>query len=102
MSYTYVWEFQVSRDLEPDFERHYGPEGSWSQLFRQSSGYVETLLLKDKSINGRYLTLDRWRHESAFLSFRSKFSKQYEQLDQEMSNLTTGERPLGQFSECAA
>lgn len=102
MSYAYVWEFHVPLDLQSEFEQHYGPSGTWAQLFRSSPGYIETLLLKDKSSVGRFITVDRWRNEEAFQAFRSSFSEQYEQLDRECEKLTVGEQLVGVFTECVA
>jgi heme-degrading monooxygenase HmoA len=100
-SYTYIWEYQVPLELRAEFERHYGPGGSWTQLFGRSTGYIETVLLKDRSTPGRYITVDRWRDEEAYRSFRSSFSRQYEQLDRDCEKLTAGEHLLGEFAECA-
>lgn len=97
--YTYVWEFKVPFDLQVEFERHYGADGTWVELFRRAPGYVETLLLKDRSIAGRYLTVDRWQSEKAYLAFRSEFSAQYAQLDSECERLTSSESFLGAFTE---
>ena len=102
MNYAYVWEFHVPLDLQSEFERHYGPGGTWAQLFRSSAGYIETLLLSDRSTAGRYVTVDRWRDEEAFQVFRSSFSRQYEQLDRECERLTVSEQLLGVFTECVA
>ena len=102
MSYAYVWEFHVPLDLQSEFERHYGPGGTWAQLFRSSAGYIETLLLSDRSTAGRYVTVDRWRDEEAFQVFRSSFSRQYEQLDRECERLTVSEQLLGVFTERVA
>jgi heme-degrading monooxygenase HmoA len=102
MSYAYVWEFHVPLDLRSEFEQHYGPGGTWAQLFKSSAGYIETLLLKDKSSPSRYVTVDRWRDEEAFQAFRSSFSQQYEQLDRECERLTVGEQLVGEFAECVA
>lgn len=98
-TYTYLWEFEVSLELVADFEKQYGPAGTWAQLFRRSPDYIETLLLKDKAVPGRYLTVDRWRSEDAYLTFKSAFATQYAQLDNECERLTVGERSLGGFSE---
>ena len=98
-AYAYLWEFEVSQDLAADFEQHYGPTGTWAQLFRRSPDYIETLLLKDNAVPGRYLTVDRWRSEDAYLTFKSAFATQYAQLDNECERLTAGERSLGEFSE---
>ena len=102
MSYAYMWEFHVPLAHQHAFEEHYGPNGTWARLFRRSADYIETLLLKDSSTVGRYVTVDRWRDEEAFRTFRSAFAEQYEQLDLACERLTTGEQLLGVFTECAA
>lgn len=97
--YSYLWEFQVNPDMEAAFERHYGSTGTWAQLFRLAPGYVETLLLKDNAVPGRYLTLDRWISRDAHDAFRTAFAQQYAQLDNQCEDLTVSERSLGAFGE---
>ena len=97
--YTHLWEFQVSPEMQGKFERIYGPAGAWSQLFRLSSEYIETLLLKDDSVVGRYLTVDRWCSRDGFLAFKSTFATQYMELDKECESLTISEHSLGSFLE---
>jgi heme-degrading monooxygenase HmoA len=97
--FTYVWEFQVPPQQVAEFERHYGAAGTWVQLFARAPGYVETLLLKDREKAGRYLTVDRWTSEAAYLAFRAQYAKEYEDLDRECAGLTARERPLGNFRE---
>ena len=63
--------------------------------------YVGTLLLKDTTTSGRYVTVDRWRDVRAFLDFRSACSPQYAQLDQECGKLTVAEQRLGVFAALA-
>jgi heme-degrading monooxygenase HmoA len=102
MSYAYLWEFDVAVSHQSEFEQHYGPGGTWARLFELSPGYIGTLLLKDRSKAGRYVTLDRWRDEEAFRVFRSSFSAQYDNLDRECERLSLTEQLLGEFTECAA
>lgn len=97
--YTYIWEFQVSAELQAEFEQCYGPDGAWVQLFREASGYIDTLLLKDRVVSGRYLSLDSWQSEAAYLAFREQYSLQYSQLNLACERLTLAEHSLGTFSE---
>ena len=97
--YAYLWEFQVDPDFEAEFVRRYGPAGAWARLFGQSPDYIETLLLKDNQISGRYLTLDRWRSETGYLAFKLAYAAQYAQLDLECERLTKGERAVGAYGE---
>ena len=98
--YSYVWEFHVLPAQLAEFERQYGPNGSWAQLFRRSAGYIETLLLQDRVRSERYLTIDRWHDEAAWLAFQSEFADAYKQLDQACESLTGFEASLGSF-RCA-
>jgi heme-degrading monooxygenase HmoA len=97
--YLVLWEFQANAEQQAEFERHYGPEGSWAMLFRRAPGYLETRLLKDRSQNLRYVTIDRWESIDAYRAFRACYSRQYEDLDRLCDGLTTHEAALGEFSD---
>lgn len=98
---VYIWEFRVRPDCVEEFEKHYGPTGSWALLFRQAEGYIETLLLKDVNEPLRYVTIDRWRSEDDYRAFRSRFAPQYAELDRRCESLTTRESELGRLVEIA-
>jgi heme-degrading monooxygenase HmoA len=97
--YTYVWEFTVDERARTEFEREYGPGGRWVALFRSAAGYLESLLLRDDAVPGRYLTVDRWQSEAAYRAFRADFAAQYAALDRDCERLTQAERALGSFTE---
>src|SRR5262245_52251833 len=98
-AYTYVWEFTVEQNACAEFEREYGPEGRWVALFRSASGYLESLLLRDQAVAGRYLTVDRWQSEAAYRAFRAEYAEQYAALDRDCERLTQTEHALGNFTE---
>lgn len=97
--YAYVWEFQVPSVAQPEFERHYGADGSWVKLFRHAKGYIDTLCLHDRTRPDRYLTVDRWQSEDDYLAFLAEYSLQYDQLDDECARLTVEEHFVGSFHE---
>ena len=97
--YCIVWEFNVHPQSVAEFERHYGPDGSWAALFRSAPGYLGTQLLADASTRGLYLTVDRWRSEKEYDSFRRAHAGDYAALDHECDALTLGEREVGRYSE---
>ena len=101
-AYTYLWEFIVEPEHVEEFERHYGPEGSWVELFRQAPGYVETLLLRDSMDPRRFITIDRWESAEAYRTFRTVFSQQYTDRDRRCEGLTVRETLLGHFDEPTA
>ena len=99
--YATVWEFRIRGDRRAEFERHYGPEGTWVALFRKADGYVGTQLLHDRSEPLRYLTIDRWKSLEDYRAFRERFAEPYASLDRSCEDLTTRETALGEYDEAA-
>jgi len=97
--FTTVWEFRVPPGGGAAFERRYGPDGDWVQLFRQADGYLGTELLHDRNDPLRYLTIDRWTGPDAYRVFRARFAEPYASLDRECEGLTAREVALGEYDE---
>lgn len=97
-AFARLWEFAVVAARQAEFESHYGPEGSWVQLFRRAQGYLGTELLHDRIDSLRYVTIDRWQSAEDWHTFRRRFSDQYEALDRRCEGLTTRESPLGDYA----
>jgi heme-degrading monooxygenase HmoA len=93
-----MWEFNVKREFESEFEKLYGPEGEWARLFRKGEGYLGTELFRDVIVEGRYVTIDYWSSRAAYEAFRGRFRDAYEQLDDHCALLTEKEVRLGEFS----
>jgi len=89
-----VWEYDVPEGSVADFERVYGPEGRWAQLFSSSDGFEGTELFVSLSSPGRYLTVDRFRDEASWRRFETKHRDAYLELDAESEGLTLDEREL--------
>jgi heme-degrading monooxygenase HmoA len=87
----------VSQDKEAEFQRIYGPEGEWAQLFRKGAGYSQTLLLKDLDVPETYVTVDLWESEAAYKTFKKDFAAEYEILDKLCENLTESEVQVGRY-----
>ena len=64
-----VWEYDVPEANAPKFERIYGADGAWAQLFSSSDGFEGTELFASVSNSGRYLTVDRFRDEASWRRF---------------------------------
>lgn len=88
-----LWRF-TARDPEA-FERHYGPNGTWAQLFRRDPHYVRTDLLKSADA---YITLDWWTSPDAYASFHREHADAYAELDRTCEQLTASEEKIGEFS----
>jgi len=97
--YVYVWEFLVTPGREREFLEAYGPSGAWVRLFQQAAGHVETLLLRDRAVSGRFITIDRWSSEDAHGAFLQRYRAEYAVLDQACEALTRHEASLGSYWE---
>jgi heme-degrading monooxygenase HmoA len=95
--FSAVWEFQVKAEAITAFEKIYGPEGAWAQLFRQSPDYRGTELVRDLDCPGRYLTLDHWISLEALQRFKEEHDAKYAALDKQCESLTEREVFLGDF-----
>jgi|SRR3954468_595249 quinol monooxygenase YgiN len=94
-----IWRFLPKPAKKAEFERVYGSEGDWVQLFRKSPGHVRTQLLRDSQREGWYTVIDVWRGRDEFDRFRADFGKEYSALDEKSESLTTTEEPIGEFEE---
>jgi heme-degrading monooxygenase HmoA len=95
--FVVVWQFEIAEEKIADFEAAYGPEGAWAQLFRSSSEYLGTELLRDAYVSGVYLTIDRWASDEAFRAFRKDHDADYEKLDRSCDALTSRETRIGAY-----
>ncbi len=96
--FVVVWQFEIAEDKIAAFEAAYGADGSWAQLFRGSPNYLGTELLRDAYVPGSYLTIDRWKSEEDFRSFRKSHDKEYEALDRACDALTARETRVGAYT----
>jgi hypothetical protein len=96
--FVVVWQFEIAEENVAAFEAAYGSNGSWAQLFRSSSDYQGTELLRDAYVPGTYLTIDRWASEAAFRTFRKEHDAAYESLDRSCDVLTLRETRVGAYT----
>jgi heme-degrading monooxygenase HmoA len=89
-----VWEYDVPEPSRAEFERRYGDDGDWAQLFSSSDGYRGTELFASLRRPGRYVTVDRFTDEHAWRAFLAEQGDAYRRLDEATETLTTDEREL--------
>jgi len=90
-----IWEFRVAPEHVAEYERAYGPDGAWAQLFRGSPAYHGTELLRDKDDPLRYVTIDKWQDLAPYKAMREV--QEYKSLDIACEKLTVSERLIGLF-----
>ena len=80
-----------------EFEKIYGANGAWADLFHKQKGYIGTELLHDPQDRERYITIDRWNSRRAYESFLSQWKKEYDVLDKRCEEVTMQEFMLGKW-----
>ena len=86
-----VWEYDVPEGSAVEFERVYGADGAWAELFTSSDGFEGTELFVSLSRPGHYLTVDRFKDEASWRRFLVENRAAYAQLDAASEELTRGE-----------
>jgi len=95
--YWVVWSFDVKLEQVKAFERAYGPDGEWEQLFRRAPAYAGTELRRETDRRAHYLTIDRWHTRADYERFKEAFAGQYQMLDVRCSRMTESESKVGDF-----
>lgn len=83
-----VWEYRVRPECVDAFERAYGAEGDWAQLFGREPGFIGTALFRDTSNALTFLTVDRWLDEESWTRFLARRRDEYDALDARCEELT--------------
>lgn len=95
--YWIVWSFDVKPAQVQAFERVYGPQGEWVQLFQRARGFESTELRRESDRAGHYLTIDRWKTRADYQRFQDAFRTEYQALDTKCSLMTQAETKIGDF-----
>ena len=92
-----VWSYRVRPDAVDAFERDYGSDGAWAQLFRRHDGYLGTELRGVDAEPYAYMTFDRWASCEARDAFMRAHGDAYAALDMRCAAYTTDEALVGEF-----
>lgn len=99
--YLIIWEYRVRAGMEKRFEKAYGSDGDWAQLFIQDQSYMGTELIHNLKPARTYVTLDFWVSQAAYDEFREQHLAQYKALDEKCEPMTESEREIGRFVRVA-
>jgi heme-degrading monooxygenase HmoA len=93
-----VFGYSVATEQVAEFERVYGPSGTWAAFFGPADGYLGTELLRDAERPGEYLVIDRWASAGAYDRFRDEHAGEYAERSAQAERLYRSERALGRFT----
>jgi hypothetical protein len=93
-----MWQFDVKRGCENEFERMYGSEGDWMVLNRQTRSYLGSSFLRDQGQASRYILIEYWSEMLVYEQHRAYRSDVITTLEQRRTKLVETVEPLGIFT----
>jgi GNAT superfamily N-acetyltransferase len=93
--YVRVWALTPGPERGDAFRAAYGPDGDRAQLFRGTSGFLETVLLPPSGLTTEFLALDAWHDASSWTAFLDSRARDYADLERACARLTAAERDVG-------
>lgn len=96
-AFVVIWEFRVRPSKRRAFEKIYGPQGEWADVFRRDKEYIRTHLIRDRESRLHYLTLDVWASRKAYHRFKKENQTEYAAIDKRCAAMTTKEQLVGEF-----
>ncbi len=97
--YKIIWEYTAAKKTVKKFELEYGPNGTWSKLFKKSPSYKKTELLKCLDKSRHYYVIDVWKSKKDYEKFKLKYQNEYCQYDLAFMELKEKERIVGEFKD---
>ena len=93
-----LWRYAVRPDRIDAFIEHYRSDGSWARLFRSSTGYLGTDLIRATDNSVSFVTIDRWDSAESFERFKRERREDYDRLDRVCESLTVTEELIGRYN----
>jgi hypothetical protein len=93
-----MWQFDVKKGCEAEFEQFYGASGEWTTLNRHSRSYLGTSFLRDQNRSSRYIVIEYWSEMLVYEQHRGYRSDAVALLEERRTALLETLEPLGVFT----
>ena len=93
-----VWQFDVKKGREAEFEKLYGVDGDWTALNRQTRSYLGSSFLRDQSQSSRYLLIEYWSEMIVYEQHRTSRSVMIDVIEARRAELVDAMEPLGIYT----
>lgn len=96
--WSVIWQYKIKPEHRDEFEREYGPQGSWAVLFSRSKDYTGSYLHVSEEVPDSYLLIDTWNSKTAYEAFKKTFSAEYDSLSRQFEPFYETEDRIGTFT----
>ena len=93
-----MWQFDVVKGREKEFEELYGVDGDWTALNRQTRSYLGSSFLHDQNQSSRYLLIEYWSEMIIYEQHRASRSATIDAIEARRAELVAAFEPLGIFT----
>ena len=93
-----MWQFDVKKGREEEFEKLYGADGDWTALNRQTRSYLGSSFLHDQNRSSRYLLIEYWSEMIVYEQHRAYRSDVVASLEERRTALIEAVEPVGIFT----
>jgi hypothetical protein len=93
--FSVVWRYTIFPETIQAFEREYGPEGAWAELFGRSRDYRGSVLLRSTEPPLTYLLIDTWSDRASYEAFLAVHRAEYDALSARCARLYRAEERIG-------
>lgn len=93
-----MWQFEVKKGRETEFEEMYGVEGEWTAINRLTRSYLGSSFLRDQNLPSRYVVIEYWSEMLVYEQRRSQRSVAQAAFDLRRSTVVEKVEPLGIFT----
>lgn len=93
-----MWQFDVKKGHEAEFEEMYGADGEWTALNRHTRSYLGSSFLRDQNQPSRYIVIEYWSEMLVYEQHRTYRSDAIATIETRRASLLDGVEPLGVFT----
>jgi quinol monooxygenase YgiN len=93
-----MWQFDVKKGREDEFEKLYGADGDWTALNRQTRSYLGSSFLRDQNRPSRYLLIEYWSEMLVYEQHRTSRSAKIDAIETQRAELVDAMEPRGIYA----
>ena len=93
-----MWQFDVIKGREAEFEEFYGTDGEWTAANRLTRSYLGTSFLRDQNSPSRYIVIEYWSEMLVHEHHRTYRADTIATLEARRSELVESVEPMGVFT----
>ena len=93
-----MWQFDVKKGREAEFEQLYGADGEWTAMNRHTRSYLGSSFLSDQNQASRYILIEYWSEMLVSEPARGVRSTAHAAFEAQRTAMIESAEPMGVFT----